>query len=127
MGGYDITLSVERKRHQVEVEVMIPHFMFLDVAAHNSRALKVYERLRFRHLEPVWRLESKDLPVFREERYATIRDCFRRRGRAIECKFYDMVLTREEYLEQMRTAHQGDGQPEKGKGDAGTVLFRKQR
>jgi RimJ/RimL family protein N-acetyltransferase len=78
--------------------------MYLDVAAHNARALRLYEKLGFRHLSPFWRLDGSHLPLFTDERYEPIRKHFRRRGRAVECMFYDMIMTRDEYYRARRRA-----------------------
>ncbi len=75
--------------------------MYLDVAAHNKTALQLYEKLRFEHLAPFWRVVSKDLSILDDPRYEDISGFFRRKGRLVECCYYDMVLTRDRYHESL--------------------------
>jgi len=86
--------------------------MFLDVAAHNTRALKLYESLQFEHLGPFWRIERRNLPVFSDERFADIRKHFRVRGGTVECKFHDMRLARGDYLRRTQGAAKSAEEPE---------------
>lgn len=104
------------------VEALLDHYfndmryniLFLDVAAHNARALTLYESLHFEHLQPFWRIERRTLPVFTDEHFADIRGHFRRDRGIIECMYYDMRMTREDYLrrrrEKMRAALTGESE-----------------
>ncbi|MCD6404887.1 MAG: GNAT family N-acetyltransferase [Planctomycetes bacterium] len=76
--------------------------LYLDVAAHNKRALRLYESLHFRHLSPFWRLAPTEVPVFTDEAYAELRRFFRLRGSALECLYHDMCLTKKVYFEARR-------------------------
>ncbi len=71
--------------------------MYLDVAAYNTTAIRLYERFHFRRLAPFWRVETKDLSVLHDPKHAEIRHHFRRRGGLVECCYHDMVLTEQEY------------------------------
>jgi RimJ/RimL family protein N-acetyltransferase len=77
--------------------------MYLDVAAFNVRALRLYERLHFEHLAPFWRrildFTLNEVPVFTDGRYASMRRFFRGDDSHLECLYYDMALTRERYME----------------------------
>lgn len=104
------------------IEALLDHYfndmrydvLFLDVAAHNGRALRLYESLAFNHLQPLWRIERRTLPVFIDERFADIREHFRRHHGITECMYYDMCMTREDYLQRrrgkMRTALTGESE-----------------
>ena len=74
--------------------------MYLDVAAFNVRALTLYEHMHFEHIAPFWRqTTAPDVPVFTDEQYAPIRRFFRHNGNTVEVLHYDMLLSREVYLE----------------------------
>jgi len=83
--------------------------MYLDVAAFNFRALHLYESLHFEHLSPFWRrildFDLKDVPIFTEPKYGGIRRFFRG-GMNLECLYYDMLLTKERYLQALPSAKQ---------------------
>jgi RimJ/RimL family protein N-acetyltransferase len=74
--------------------------MYLDVAAHNVRALHVYEKLHFGHLAPFWRRVFVEAPIFSDPRYADVRATFRIVDGHLEALHYDMALTRERYLRE---------------------------
>ena len=103
------------------MEALLEHYfmdmrynvLFLDVAAHNLRALKLYESLQFRHLGPFWRIDGSNLHVFTDERFADIRRHFRRHRGIVECRFHDMSMTREEYLRRMRERRAGPLRPQR--------------
>jgi RimJ/RimL family protein N-acetyltransferase len=82
--------------------------MYLDVAAFNVRALRLYERLHYEHLSPFWRriydFTLKDVPIYSDARYGTIRRFFRGDESHLECLYYDMALTKEHYLETLPRA-----------------------
>ncbi len=83
--------------------------LYLDVAAFNKRALRLYENLHFRHLSSFWRLASTEVPIFTDEAYTESRRFFRLRGSALECLFHDMCLTKKTYLEARRQSKQRRG------------------
>jgi RimJ/RimL family protein N-acetyltransferase len=78
--------------------------MDLDVAATNQRALRCYRSLGFRQVGQHY--EAAYHPSYRilahEPRYRHLRPCFRRLGAAVKVLFYDMVLTRQEFLDARR-------------------------
>jgi RimJ/RimL family protein N-acetyltransferase len=83
--------------------------MYLDVAAFNVRALHLYETLHFEHLSPFWRrildFDIKDVPIFTEPKYGGIRRFFRG-GANLECLYYDMLLTKDRYLQTLANGKQ---------------------
>lgn len=104
--------------------------MYLDVAAHNTRAIRLYERMQFQYLAPFWRLEPADLKIFEDEAYAGIRRFFRRKRNSLECLFQDMQLTREHYYETLEKArrlnrYRANETPQR-KDDAESLLFQEQ-
>jgi RimJ/RimL family protein N-acetyltransferase len=67
--------------------------LFLDVAAHNARACRCYEKCGFRYIGEHWGEAMPDTPgIFRDERYAALRACFRREGRLMRALYLDMVV-----------------------------------
>ncbi len=75
--------------------------LFLDVAAHNVRARRCYERCGFRHLGEHWGEASPDLAgIFRDPERESVRLLFRREHGLIRPLLYDMVLRRAEYERQ---------------------------
>ena len=83
--------------------------MDLDVAATNQRALRCYRSLGFRqvgqHYEAAYHPSYRILG--REPRYRHLRPCFRRLGTIVQVLFYDMALTRQEFLETLRARRAG--------------------
>jgi diamine N-acetyltransferase len=72
----------------------------LDVAATNLRAVRTYRSLGFRQTGQHYR--SADHPSYhtlqQEPRYRHLRRFFRQQGMLTQVLFYDMALTREEWL-----------------------------
>jgi RimJ/RimL family protein N-acetyltransferase len=67
--------------------------LFLDVAAHNVRARRCYERCGFRHVGDHWGESLPDTAgIFRHPRNAEMRPFFRREGALIRALFLDMVI-----------------------------------
>jgi diamine N-acetyltransferase len=80
--------------------------LFLDVAAHNERARRCYERCGFRHLGEHWGEASPDLAgVFRDPAKEHLRPLFHWEHGLVRPLLYDMVLRRAEYERQV-----GDGE-----------------
>jgi RimJ/RimL family protein N-acetyltransferase len=72
--------------------------LFLDVAAHNVRARRCYERCGFRHLGEHWGEPGPDLAgIFRDPEREALRPLFRREHGLIRPLLHDMVLRRAEY------------------------------
>jgi len=71
--------------------------MLLDVAAINTRAVHVYEKLGFQHCGKHYRKipPEHDLSFLDEERYRPLLRFFRRHRGQMQLLFYDMVLERE--------------------------------
>lgn len=78
--------------------------MFLDVAAFNRRAVRCYERLGFGFVDSEWRGAGSDpsLRLIDDPRYADLRPHFRRNRFETLVEFYEMVLTREDWLARPR-------------------------
>ena len=74
--------------------------MVLDVASTNLRAVRAYESLGFRHSGQHYRpaAHSSFRIVRTDARYRHLRRLFRRRGTMYEVLYYDMALTRDEWL-----------------------------
>ncbi len=74
--------------------------MVLDVASTNLRAVHTYQSLGFRQVGSHYR--PADHPSYRvlqrDPRYRHLRPFFRYQGSLTQVLFYDMVLTREEWL-----------------------------
>jgi diamine N-acetyltransferase len=67
--------------------------LFLDVAAHNSRARRCYEKCGFRYIGEHWSESVPDLPgIFRHECFADLRPSFRRDGSLVRALHLDMVV-----------------------------------
>ncbi len=81
--------------------------MYLDVAAFNFRAIRLYERLHFERMRDFWRRISADDCVLTAPEYAHIRHLMRRAPGGIEALHHDMLLTKERYFE---TLAQGTGE-----------------
>jgi diamine N-acetyltransferase len=72
--------------------------LFLDVAAYNSRAQRVYEKCGFYRVGQRWGEAQTDLAgVFRKHEYAAIRHLFLWDSGLIRPLLYDMVLRRPEW------------------------------
>ncbi|PDW04872.1 GNAT family N-acetyltransferase [Candidatus Viridilinea mediisalina] len=78
--------------------------MYLDVAAFNRRAVRCYERLGFRYIESEWRSAGRDpaLRQLNDPRHTELLTFFRRSRFETFVEFYEMLLTREAWLEQHR-------------------------
>jgi len=76
--------------------------MVLDVAATNLRAVHTYRSLGFRQVGQHYR--PADHPSYRtlqrDPHYRHLHPFFRRQGMLSQVLFYDMVLTREEWIER---------------------------
>ncbi|NJN17017.1 MAG: GNAT family N-acetyltransferase [Oscillochloris sp.] len=74
--------------------------MNLDVAAFNRRAVRCYLRLGFEHVESEWRNAGNDpsLRLLEDPRYQDVKPHFRRGRFETSIEFYEMVLTREQWL-----------------------------
>ncbi len=74
--------------------------MHLDVAAFNRRAVRCYEQLGFRYVDSEWRSAGNDaaLRQLEDPRFAELRPYFRRSRFETLVEFYEMLLTRAEWL-----------------------------
>jgi len=73
--------------------------LYLDVAAFNTRARHVYEKLGFVEIGRRWGESQPDSAgIFTQPAYESLRDCFRREGGWIRPLMIDMVLRRADYL-----------------------------
>lgn len=88
--------------------------MYLDVAAYNARAIRLYERLGFVHISPFWRRIAVDERVMTNPQYASIWHFLRRGPGGVECLHYDMALAREKYIESFAGKATERPIPEKG-------------
>jgi diamine N-acetyltransferase len=72
--------------------------LFLDVAAHNERARRCYERCGFHRIGEHWGEAGPDLAgIFRDPRQAPLRPFFRWEHGLVRPLLYDMVLRRSDY------------------------------
>lgn len=80
--------------------------MVLDVAAPNVRAVRSYLRLGFSYVESDWRDagSSFDQRVLDLPRYQELRRFFQPSTRGVAVEFYEMRLTRDEWLAHRRQA-----------------------
>lgn len=77
--------------------------LFLDVAAHNTRARRCYERCGFRVIGEHWGEAILDLAgIFRDPRHAALRPLFAREHGMIRPLFIDMALHRREWATRRR-------------------------
>ncbi|GAB4438850.1 MAG: GNAT family N-acetyltransferase [Chloroflexi bacterium OHK40] len=74
--------------------------MRLDVAAFNRRAVRCYERLGFSYVESEWRSAGSDpsLRLLDDPRHADVLPFFRRNRFDTFVEFYEMLLTRADWL-----------------------------
>jgi diamine N-acetyltransferase len=81
--------------------------LFLDVAAHNARARRCYEKCGFRYTGEHWGDPVPDTPgIFRHERHAAIRPFFRREGSLIRALYLDMAIHPADHQRASRVADQ---------------------
>lgn len=72
--------------------------MYLDVARHNTRAIRCYEKCGFRVVrEYTERLEDQSLPIFTDDSFKETRVHFSSFGNKIYQHFYEMKIDRENY------------------------------
>jgi RimJ/RimL family protein N-acetyltransferase len=77
--------------------------LFLDVAAHNLRARRCYERCGFRPIGEHWGEPSPDLAgIFRDPRRADLRPLFQRDRGLIRPLLIDMAIHRADYAARRR-------------------------
>ncbi len=76
----------------------------LDVAAFNLRAVRAYEQLGFIYLESEWRSAGRDssLRLLDDPHYADLLPFFRRNRFETLVEFYEMLLTRDDWLARAR-------------------------
>ena len=72
--------------------------MYLSVAAHNPRALRLYENCGFRRFNTHWQTFKTDADVLHDPRYREVRELFRPGRDGLEGLMHDMVLTRAAWL-----------------------------
>ncbi|MBI3911469.1 MAG: GNAT family N-acetyltransferase [Armatimonadetes bacterium] len=91
-------------------EVLGMEALFLDVAAFNTRARRVYEKCGFQVIGHRWGEAQPDSAgVFQDPRYAAIRSLFRREGDRIRPLMIDMVLRRREFERQRNEPQRAAG------------------
>ena len=83
--------------------------MALDVSAANRRAVHVYQKLGFRHVEDVYQPVGDEAMVafLDDPRYTGLRAYFRRQDGQTEALFHEMELTRQEWLERKEVIRHG--------------------
>jgi RimJ/RimL family protein N-acetyltransferase len=93
------------------LELLLDHFfmrmamnaLFLDVAAHNTRARRCYERCGFHVIGEHWGEAIPDLAgIFRDPRQAPLRALFRREHGLIRPLFIDMALHRSDHAARLK-------------------------
>jgi RimJ/RimL family protein N-acetyltransferase len=74
----------------------------LDVSAVNERAVRCYERCGFQHVGSHYQYAGSDdeIAFLEKEQYTGLRRFFKRKNQRNTMLVYDMVLHREEWLEQ---------------------------
>jgi diamine N-acetyltransferase len=79
--------------------------MFLDVASHNERAIRCYQKCGFKFLRTKYDRHDprSNLDIFGDDRYKDIREYFKKEGDEILCQFDEMILTKELWLAQNPT------------------------
>jgi diamine N-acetyltransferase len=84
--------------------------LFLDVAAHNVRARRCYEKCGFRYIGEHWGEAMPDTAgIFRHDRHAELRPAFRREGSLIRALYLDMVI---HHADQQRARRAATGNTE---------------
>jgi RimJ/RimL family protein N-acetyltransferase len=85
-------------------ERMRMNALFLDVAAHNTRAHRCYERCGFRVIGEHWGEAIPDLAgIFRDPGHASLRPLFLREHGLIRPLFIDMALHRSDHAARRRS------------------------
>jgi RimJ/RimL family protein N-acetyltransferase len=81
--------------------------MVLDVAAFNRRAVRCYERLGFRYVGQEWRRTSSDhcLRHLEDSEQSELLIYFRRDRAGLWVQFFDMELTRDEWVAREPDTH----------------------
>jgi len=79
--------------------------MFLDVASHNQRAIRCYQKCGFKFIRTKYNKHDprSDMDIFGDDRYEDIRKYFKKEGDEILCQFDEMILTRDSWLAQTPT------------------------
>jgi len=77
--------------------------LVLDVAAHNLRARRCYEKCGFQYTGERWQKDTAlggrlGLAIFTDERFRDVRKFFRQTRTGLEVLYCDMHITREQYL-----------------------------
>ena len=83
--------------------------LVLDVAAHNLRARRCYEKCGFHYTRERWQKDTAlggrlGLAIFTDERFRGVRKFFRQSGSGLEVLHCDMHITREQYLRARESA-----------------------
>jgi diamine N-acetyltransferase len=83
--------------------------LFLDVAAHNERARRCYERCGFRRLGEHWGEPGPDLAgIFRDPAKESLRPLFYRDHGLVRPLLQDMVIRRAEYERRLQASQRGE-------------------
>ncbi len=70
--------------------------LYLDVAEHNKRAIRVYEKCGFRIIGRHLSVDRSGLDIFGDPRFEEIRPYFEMHKGKVHVKFLDMVIVRQE-------------------------------